>query len=69
MHPDVSRRVAWTETQGLDNVSFCFLGATNKKLARSDRGMGEGEISIQRQRMLIFGDALKGALAKNVDRS
>ena len=39
-------------------MSLGFFGATDKNLAKSDRGMGGGEISIQRQRMFTFGDAL-----------
>ncbi len=57
-HPDVSQRIARTEAQGLSNVSLCFFGATDKNLTKSDSGMGVGEISIQRQRMFTFGDAL-----------
>ena len=58
IHPDVSHRIARTEAQGLGNVSLCFFGATDKNLTKSDKGMGAGEISIQRQRMFTFGDAL-----------
>ena len=43
-------------------MSLCFFGATDTNLTTSDRGMGVGEISIQRQRMFTFGDALRGAL-------
>ncbi len=57
-NPDVSHRVARTEAQGLANVSLCLVGATNQDLTNSDIGMGEGEISIQVQRVLTFGDAL-----------
>ena len=60
--PDVCHRIAWTEAQGLGNVSFCFLGATDVNLSNSDVGMGVGKISIQRQRMFTFGDALCRAL-------
>ncbi len=31
--------------------------------------MGVGEISIQRQRMFTFGDALRGAPSQHVDKS
>ena len=68
-HPDVSHRVARTEAQGLHNVSLGFFGATDKNLAKSYNGMGVGEISIQRQRMLAFGDALRGALGEHLDKS
>ena len=47
-HPDVSHRIARTEAQGLINVSLCFFGATDKNLSMSDKGMSDGEISIQR---------------------
>ena len=68
-HPDVSHRIARTEAEGLGNVSLCFFGATDKNLTQSDNGMGVGEISIQRQRMFTFGDALCGALGRYVDIS
>ncbi len=69
IHPDISHRIARTEPQGLDNVSLGFFGATDENLTKSDRGMGAGEISIQRQRMLTFGDALRRALGEYVDKS
>ena len=68
-HPGVSHRIARAEAQGLDNVSLCFFGATDENLAKPDSGMGVGEISIQRQRMFTFGDALRGALGVYVDIS
>ena len=61
-HPEYSHRIARTEAQGLDNVSLCFFGATDKNLAQSDQGMGVGKISIQLQRMFTLGDALRRAL-------
>ena len=67
-HPGVRRRIAWAEAQGLANVSLCFFGATDKDLTKSDHGMSVSEISIQRQRMLTFGDALRSALGANLDK-
>src|SRR5271154_1532485 len=61
-HPGVSQRVSRTEAQGLGNVSLRLFGATQKKLANSDKGVGGGEISIQRQRMFTFGNALRSAV-------
>ena len=49
-------------------MSLCFFGATDENLAKSDSGMGVGEISIQRQRMFTFGDALRGALGAYLDK-
>ena len=64
-----SHRIARTEAQGLTDVSLCFFGATNESLAKSDKGMGAGKISIQRQRMFTFGDALCRALGEYLDKS
>ena len=68
-HPNVSRRVAWTEALGLGNVSLGFFGAAEEYLTQSDQGMGAGKISIQRQRILAFGDALRRALGEYLDKS
>ena len=69
IHPGVRLRIARTEAQRLGNVSLCFFGATDKHLTPSDTGMSVGEISIERQRMFTFGDALCRALGENVDKS
>ena len=66
---DISRRIARAETKDLANVSLGFFGATDKYLAKSDRGTGASEISIERQRMFAFGDALHGAPREYVDKS
>ena len=58
-----------TEAQRLSNVSLGFFGATDKSLAKSDKVMGVGEISIQRQSMLTFGYALCPTLGANLDKS
>ena len=50
-------------------MSLCFFGATDENLTKSDSGMGVGEISIQLQRMLTFGDALCRAPGQHVDKS
>ena len=50
-------------------MSLCFFGATNENLAKSDKGMGAGKISIQLQRVFTFGDALRSALGEYVDKS
>jgi hypothetical protein len=65
--PHVSRWVARAQAERLANVSLGFLGATGKYLAESDVGMSVGEISIQRQRMLTFSDALKRALRQDLN--
>ena len=57
-HPGVCHRVAWTEAQGLNDVSLRFFGATNKDLTPPDTGVGTGEIAIERQRMFTLGEVL-----------
>ena len=60
-YPDVSQRIARTEAQGLSNVSVCFFSATDENLAKSDKGVRAGEVSIEFQCAFAFGDALRGA--------
>ena len=57
------RRRAWAICE------LGLFGPANKNLAKSDVGVREGKISIQRQRMFALGDALKGALRENADKS
>jgi hypothetical protein len=68
-HLDVSQRIVRTEAQGLNNVSLCFFGVTDASLSNTNKVMGAGEISIERQRMFAFGDALHGAPREYVDKS
>ena len=65
-HPGVSMRIARTEAQRLDNMSLGLFGAADVNLTKADRGMGLGEISIERQRMFTFGDAPRRALGVDV---
>ena len=65
--PHVGRRIARAQAERLVNVSLGFLGATGKDLAKSDEGMSVGEIAIQRQRVLAFGDALERALRQDLN--
>jgi hypothetical protein len=67
--PGMGVGIAGTEAQRLADVSLCLFGATEENLTKSDQGMGAGEISIQRQRMFTFGDALRRALGLDVDMS
>ena len=67
--PGVGIGIARTEAQGLADVSLCLFGATKEYLTKSDKGMGAGKISIERQCMFTFGDALRAALGGYVDKS
>jgi hypothetical protein len=66
-HPGVGKYIARAQAQGLDDMSLGFFGATNKNLKKSDAGMSVGEISIQRQRVFDFGDALRSPLRPHLD--
>ena len=65
----VNDRVARTEAQGLNNVTLCFFGATDKKLTEPDGGIGVSKISILTQSMFTFGDPLGGAPHQNIDNA
>ena len=67
--PDIGHRVGRTEAQRLVNMSLCVSGSPGKDLSQSDRAVGVGEISIQRQRMLTFSDALRGAPGVDLDNA
>ena len=68
-HPGVGQHVPWTEAQGLGDVRFGFFGAADENLTESNGGMSVGEISIQRQRVFAFGDALGGAPGPDLDNA
>ena len=48
-------------------MAFGFLGATERDFRVADLGVHPGEIRIQRQSPLVFGDTLRGAVAKDQD--
>jgi hypothetical protein len=41
-HPDMSRGIARTKAQGLDDVGFSFRRTTDENLTKPDNGMGVG---------------------------
>ena len=49
--------------------SHRFFGVTDANLSKSEEVMGAGKISIERQRMFTFGDALCGPAGHHVDKS
>jgi hypothetical protein len=66
-HPDISQCVPRTQAEGLGNMSLCFFRATDKDVSKTDGGIRIGEISIERQCMFTFGDALRSTLGPYVD--
>ncbi len=52
--------------ESLFNSSFGFFGATQEPFGHSDVAMGNGQISVKRQRPLALGDPLRGSKIENV---
>src|SRR5450631_3499161 len=59
--------VTGRKPERLHDTVFGFLGATEITFAKSDPRVSRGQISIQRQRALAFGDARGGMFGKNLD--
>ena len=57
-HPPVGIGIARREAKRLVDMGLGLRAATEKKLGETDEGMSVGQIAIQRQRLLAFGDAL-----------
>ena len=57
-HPAVGEDIAGREAEGLLDMGLGLLGSTEKALGHTDAGMRHGQISIQRQRLLAFGNTL-----------
>ena len=67
VHPKVSQRIARAEPQGLQNVIVRVFSAANVDFTQPGESMGKDKISIQRQGVRTFGDALCGSLGHYVD--
>jgi hypothetical protein len=61
-HPNITKCITRAETQWIENVNFRFFSSPNVYLTQPNKSVALGKISIQRQRVLAFGDALRGAL-------
>jgi hypothetical protein len=60
-HPHVRVGIARGETERLKHMSFGFSTAAADIFGKTYKCVSEGQVSIQRQRSLTFGDALSGA--------
>lgn len=65
--PGMGVRIARAEPQGLADMGLSLLGATDENLAKSDKGVRAGEVSIEFQCAFAFGDALRGAFGQDFD--
>ena len=62
-HPNACGGVAGTDPQRFEDMALGLVKAAGKILAHADPCVGGGQISVNRQRPLAFGDALGGAVA------
>src|SRR5262249_9163530 len=57
VHPGISEAIARAKPERFVNMALGFLGATKIKLGETNICVSGGQISIQRQRALAFGNA------------
>src|SRR5215216_6053156 len=62
IHPTVCSVVAGRQPKCLHDIGFSLLGATEITFAKANPHVSGGQISIQLQRPLTFGNALSGAI-------
>src|SRR6516164_7819992 len=67
--PDIDACIAGRETERLLYMGFSFPAPTEKKLRSPDVRVRAGQIPIQRQRPLAFGDALSRAVRKRLHKA
>src|ERR1700730_18699005 len=65
-HPSGGQGIARRKEECLLNVAFGFLATAEKILGKTDERMGVGKISIQRQRLLKFTNALIRSFRKHL---
>ena len=69
MQPQPSKAVARRESQGLVFMGCSFFRMTDKNLGETDVPLSGGQVRIERQRPLEFGNALVGAMGLVQDAS
>jgi hypothetical protein len=67
LYPTVGSMVTRREANGLINMGLCFLGVTAKNLGKTDNSVSVGQISIQSQCALTFGNAMANAVGDDMD--
>jgi hypothetical protein len=67
--PDVDAGIAGREPERLLGMGFGFCALTEKELRSPDIRVRSGQIPIQRQRPLAFGDALSRAVRKSLHKA
>jgi hypothetical protein len=67
LYPTVGSMVTRREAKGLTNMGLCFLGVTDKNFGKTDNSVCVGQISIQSQCALTFGNALGNAVGDDMN--
>src|SRR5215468_7149376 len=64
-YPTEGKGVARAETERFADMSFSFLAAADEELGQTNCSVGGGQIPIQSQCPLAFGDGLVSELREN----
>jgi len=65
--PKIELSVARTEPDGVLDMGVGLLAATDKTLGHADERASGGEIAVDRERLLEFGNALRGPIGVNLN--
>ena len=68
-HPNVGIRIARAKAQRFKDMVFGFLSLPGAEFCVPDHGMGEGQVAVQCERMFASGDAFRGAVGVDMDRT
>src|SRR5262245_45551500 len=64
-HPTEGESVTRTETERFADMSLGFIAATDEKLCHTDCSVSGGQIPVQSQCPLAFGNGLVSVIRKN----
>src|SRR5208282_189449 len=65
----IGQSVAGTKTDRLLDMSLGFLAATDEMFGNTYKTVSEGQISIERECALAFGNAPSGAICEDLDNA
>src|SRR5262245_62161123 len=68
-HPNIGVDIARTEAECLSDMGLSLFAATEKILCDTDGRVRVGQVSIQRQCLLAFSNALRPAVVENFGAS
>ena len=67
--PEIGGRIARAQPKRILDVTCSLFATANKILSQSDIRVGGGEIPVERERTLKFGNALRSAIREYLDDS